>query len=370
MIENINIMILSSTLASIATNLKYNSPSVGSSHSPSGVIYTGQGPQGSQGFQGPQSFQGPQGFQGSQGFQGPQGFRGATGLSTSDGAIGLQGFESSDPTITTTGSQGFQGIQGIQGLQGIQNQAGFQSSLSGNQGVQGQQGVYYASGIQGNQGNVGTMGYQNPITNDVFQIACNLLGSPSIASSLSCYPLSKIDTTYGLNSLGSLSIPSFVAIYIPQSTTITGVTWYQGTQGVYTSSSSNRIALYSYSSSTATLTATTAYVASDSLWTGASNTWISQAFVSSYAATAGIYYLIYTYNPNTTTTGPTIGRASNSFNNNFIPNQFYFKTPMTLCGGLNNISYSKSVGTLPTTINLSTSTMIGGSLYNAFFSLY
>lgn len=94
-------------------------------------------------------------------------------------------------------------------------------------------------------------------------------------------------------------------IYIDQDITITGVKWWQVTQGVYTADNNNRIGLYSYSGGTLTLVASCAD--DGTLWKGASNSFQTKAFSASYAASAGLYFIGMLYNSSAQTTQPTIG---------------------------------------------------------------
>jgi hypothetical protein len=100
----------------------------------------------------------------------------------------------------------------------------------------------------------------------------------------------------------------FISYYLPQAATITGVKWYQTTQGVYTAASYNGVGLYSYSGGTLTLVASSTN--DGTIWQTASNTWGTKAFSSPYSASAGIYYVACIWVSSSITTAPSIGVAS------------------------------------------------------------
>lgn len=97
----------------------------------------------------------------------------------------------------------------------------------------------------------------------------------------------------------------FIAIYLPKDATLTGVKWYQATQGSYTASNYNGVGLYSYSGGTLTKVASS--TDDGNIWKGSSNTWQSKAFSSTYAASAGVYFVGFLYCRSAETTAPAIG---------------------------------------------------------------
>lgn len=104
----------------------------------------------------------------------------------------------------------------------------------------------------------------------------------------------------------------YVAVYIPKAITVTGVKWWQTTQGSYTADQNNYIGLYSYSGGTMTQVAISTN--DGNLWKGGNNSWQTTAFSSTYAASAGIYFVAFLWNASSTTTTPTIGGANNLLN--------------------------------------------------------
>jgi hypothetical protein len=101
-----------------------------------------------------------------------------------------------------------------------------------------------------------------------------------------------------------------LAYHIPVATTITGVKWFQTTQGSYTASNYNGVALYSQSGGTITLVASSTN--DGNIWKGSSNLWQSKAFSSTYSAAAGVYYLAFIYSSSAVTTAPQIGFGPNT----------------------------------------------------------
>jgi len=97
----------------------------------------------------------------------------------------------------------------------------------------------------------------------------------------------------------------FSAVYLPKATTLTGVKWYQVTAGSYTGDAYNGVGLYTYSGGTLTLVASSTNDAN--IWTATGGTIASKAFSSTYAASAGLYFVAYLYNNSAQTTAPVLG---------------------------------------------------------------
>lgn len=104
----------------------------------------------------------------------------------------------------------------------------------------------------------------------------------------------------------------FVPVYLRKAQTITGVKWYQKVQGDYTADNNNRIGLYSYSGGTLTLVASCAN--DGNLWKATSETFGTKAFSSTYAASAGLYFVGLLYNQSAQTTAPSIGASTATTN--------------------------------------------------------
>ena len=106
----------------------------------------------------------------------------------------------------------------------------------------------------------------------------------------------------------------FTAVYIPKSVTITGVRWWQTTNGSFTANNYNGVGLYSISSGTLTLVASSTN--DGNCWQQGTQ-WQSKAFSSTYAASAGVYYIAAMYSQSAVTTAPQLGHvgsASGTYN--------------------------------------------------------
>lgn len=135
------------------------------------------------------------------------------------------------------------------------------------------------------------------------QQAMEALGSACKAMTVGCDALTNITTTTAMVDGTRL----FNAVWLPTPQTITGVKFYQGTQGNFTGDNFNGIGLYSYSGGTLTQVAVTANDAN--IWKGASGTWQTVPFSATVALQPGIYFYCFMYNNSAETTAPTIGVA-------------------------------------------------------------
>jgi hypothetical protein len=148
------------------------------------------------------------------------------------------------------------------------------------------------------------------------------------------------DITQNLN-IGAANVTRcyFVAVYLSQSATITGVKWYQYLAGNFTASHYNGVGLYSYSGGTLTLQASS--TVDNNTWTVTSNTYGSKAFSSTYAAAAGIYYVALSASNSAATTVPQLGFGANVLNSGV--NNGDFTNSAALAGFIDNLN------TLPAT---------------------
>jgi len=134
--------------------------------------------------------------------------------------------------------------------------------------------------------------------------AFNLLGSQSIG-----FLVGNI-SFFGQDSLTLTSqTVRFMAYYIPINTTITGIKFFQGTQGNYTANNYNGVGLYSYSGGTLTLVASSTN--DGNIWKGTAGTWQTKAFSSTYNAAAGIYFVAILYSSSAQVTPPVICSCKN-----------------------------------------------------------
>jgi hypothetical protein len=99
----------------------------------------------------------------------------------------------------------------------------------------------------------------------------------------------------------------FNPVYLAKGQTITGVEYYQTTQGVYTSDNNNQVALYTVNAATGVLTRV-AVSNNDgtNIWKQAANVTYKVPFSSPYVATAGVYYIGLLYNTSAQSTQPFI----------------------------------------------------------------
>ncbi len=104
----------------------------------------------------------------------------------------------------------------------------------------------------------------------------------------------------------------FSAVWLPEDATLTGVSFLTRVQGNFTGDNNNKIGLYSYSGGTLTRVAQSAN--DENIWKSAAGTWTEVPFSSTYAATAGLYFVASLYNQSAQTTAPVIaGMAAFSF---------------------------------------------------------
>jgi hypothetical protein len=96
-------------------------------------------------------------------------------------------------------------------------------------------------------------------------------------------------------------------VYLAKGQTITGVEYYQTTQGVYTSDNNNQVALYTVNAATGVLTRV-AISNNDgtNIWKQAANVTYKVPFSSPYVASAGVYYIGFLYNTSAQSTQPFI----------------------------------------------------------------
>lgn len=104
----------------------------------------------------------------------------------------------------------------------------------------------------------------------------------------------------------------FSAVWLPEDATITGVSFLTRVQGNFTGDNNNKIGLYTYSGGTLTRVAQSAN--DENIWKAAAGAWTEVPFTSTYAATAGLYFVAALYNQSAQTTAPIIsGMAAFSF---------------------------------------------------------
>jgi hypothetical protein len=158
-----------------------------------------------------------------------------------------------------------------------------------------------------------------------------LLGSKIASTSLAVHTPSNIATS-GTSLTSGTAI--FAATYVPKDSTITGVTWYQITQGAVTTAGTNYngVALYSYNAGVLTLVASST---SDNTTTTAIGWkqavgWAKTAFSAPVSIPAGIYFIGAFFNVTTAGTAPAVG------------------TQITVASLVNNVDFTNSAKILST----------------------
>jgi hypothetical protein len=99
---------------------------------------------------------------------------------------------------------------------------------------------------------------------------------------------------------------------LPVAMTITGVMFIQVAQGNFTGDNTNAIGLYTYSGGVITKQRETADDAN--IWKGTANTFRTVPFASTYAASAGIHYIVALYNNSAQTAAPTVAAVGAGVN--------------------------------------------------------
>ncbi len=177
-------------------------------------------------------------------------------------------------------------------------------------------------------------------------------GSPILAETLN-FPLFWCNTATALVD----NTVRFVAVWLPKDATITGIRVYVRTAGNYTGDQNNRVGLYSYSGGTLTLVASSTN--SSTLWTSSANAFQTIAFSSTYAASAGLYFVGLLYNQSAQTTAPALAGGT-ALNN----------VAMATMLGTNNVKF---LGTIAAQNNLPSSQAssgITGSTASYWVALY
>lgn len=136
-----------------------------------------------------------------------------------------------------------------------------------------------------------------------------------------------------------------VPVSLRKAATLTGVRVVMHTQGAYTADNENRIGLFTQSGSTYTLVASSTN--NGALWTAVANGLVTIPFSSTYAATAGTYWIGVMYNSSAETTGPRI-YASTDYSGPV------WSAITTTATNSRRLYGSKTAATLPATVTAST----------------
>lgn len=115
----------------------------------------------------------------------------------------------------------------------------------------------------------------------------------------------------------------FVAVWVPQKKTITGVKFINSTAGVYTADQNNEVGLYTLAGTTLTRVAVSAN--DGNIWKAAADAVVAVPFQTPYAANPGTYYVGLVFNTSAPTTVPVL------------------KTLAGMAGGLNTLDLTASL---------------------------
>lgn len=139
------------------------------------------------------------------------------------------------------------------------------------------------------------------------------------------YPGSVYSSTAGALADG---IVKFVACWLPNPDTITGIAWEQVVAGSYTADAYNGVGLYTYLAGTLTLVASSTN--DGNIWKGTASTWNKKSFSSPYIASGGLYFIAFLYNNSAQTTAPT----TKVYPTNPLTVTYDFTNSAKLCGTL------------------------------------
>lgn len=155
-----------------------------------------------------------------------------------------------------------------------------------------------------------------------------------------------------------------VPVYLPQTSTLTGVKWFQVATGSYTPGNYTGVALYTITNGTLTLLVSSSNTNTfSSSNTPTNNTFASTSFSSTYTATAGTYYVGYVWNRTAQTVQPSIGQFPTIGGMNQSYTWDYTNSARTVCYFDNTTGSSA-----PTSLAMSNATNILSTLH--FMSLY
>jgi hypothetical protein len=137
-----------------------------------------------------------------------------------------------------------------------------------------------------------------------------LIGMGSAIRALPCLGAPDIGAT-GSGTLTDAQI-EVTAVWLPVAFNVTGVKWFQSTQGVYTGDQYNGVGVYGYNSATGTATLLASSANDATIWsTSGSNSWTNKAFSTSPRLPPGVYLIGALYNNSAQTTAPSIAAAGN-----------------------------------------------------------
>ena len=186
-------------------------------------------------------------------------------------------------------------------------------------------------------GNVNTAGN----TGDIFTLAAQEFGSTIKCNNVMVPNISRINEGYTLTG-NNTSAMYTTTVYAPVQTTVTGVTFYQQTQGNYTANNNtNRVGLYQFVGATGSLLASS--IGATGLYAQPSGTFFSQPFSAPITIFPGEYVIAFVYSNSATTTAPTLGGLASTTD---FPNLSSFN----MTNGAMLTASKTTQTTMPTTI--------------------
>jgi len=144
----------------------------------------------------------------------------------------------------------------------------------------------------------------------------HLRAMAALGSTIKMFPIGTGPGMMTLTAALADGTTRWAAYYLHRPQTITGVKFYQTTQGNYIDDQYNGVALYSVSGGTWTKVAETTN--DGTFWEGTANTWHTKAFATPYDAAEGVYYIaaLYCNNGSQVTAPAILGMTSLQGNNN------------------------------------------------------
>jgi len=152
------------------------------------------------------------------------------------------------------------------------------------------------------------------------------LGSPALYASLGKSQL-DITATVALTD----GTARYIGVYISETTTITGVRWWQTVLGSYTADNYNGVGLYSVNLTSGDLTLVASSTDDGNIWKATANTFSFKAFTSTYSAAPGLYMIAFLYNSSAQVTAPSVG-AYSTFQSGGLVNTGFTNTNVKLVG--------------------------------------
>ena len=198
---------------------------------------------------------------------------------------------------------------------------------------------------------------------DYLQQDMSLVAMQAMGSSVKGYTLiAPVPTAFQIVSNLATTAMNIIAVYVPKSVTVTGVRWYQATNGNYTASNYNGVALYQNSGGTLNLI--TSSTNDGNIWQQGGTSWQSKAFSTPQTISRGIYYIAYYVSWSAVATTPTLLSCATSAAAYAGTNLFDFTNGNRLFGGTGSLG---ALSAMPATM---TASIFSGNANRCLFYLY